>query len=113
MLRRGSGDSMYTRKAHETREAPRRGQRGPTGSPRGTGWAPWGGGEFVVPRKPGNAGGGKGPPLKTDAIRGEGPRRLGNLSTPITPHRAGGRTCSQRVHVEETGTKKGDFVRDS
>ena len=26
-LRRGSGASMYTRKAHETREAPRRGQR--------------------------------------------------------------------------------------
>ena len=25
-LRRGSGDSMYTRKAHATREAPRRGQ---------------------------------------------------------------------------------------
>ena len=32
-LRRGSGDSMYTRKAHETREAPKRGQRRPTGSP--------------------------------------------------------------------------------
>src|SRR6266446_802195 len=29
----GSGDSMYTRKAYETREAPSRGQRGPTGSP--------------------------------------------------------------------------------
>jgi hypothetical protein len=26
-LRRGSGDSMYTRKAHATREAPRRGHR--------------------------------------------------------------------------------------
>ena len=26
-LRRGSGGGMYTRKAHETREAPRRGQR--------------------------------------------------------------------------------------
>ena len=36
---------MYTRKAHETREAPKRGQRRPTGGPRGTGWAPWGGGE--------------------------------------------------------------------
>src|SRR5665811_2624403 len=44
-LRRGIGGSMYTRKAHETREAPKRGQRGPTGSPRGTGRAPWGGGE--------------------------------------------------------------------
>src|ERR1035437_6055807 len=45
MLRRGSGGGMYTRKAHATREAPKRGQQRPTGSPRGTGWAPWGGGE--------------------------------------------------------------------
>ena len=28
---------------------------------------------FVVPLKPGNAGGGKGPQFKTNAIRGEGP----------------------------------------
>ena len=28
---------------------------------------------FVVPLKPGNPGGGKGPQFKTDAIRGEGP----------------------------------------
>ena len=28
---------------------------------------------FVVPRKPGTAGGGKGPQFKTDVIRGEGP----------------------------------------
>jgi hypothetical protein len=27
---------------------------------------------FVVPLKPGNAGGGKGPQFKTDALRGEG-----------------------------------------
>src|SRR5262245_45830825 len=32
-LRRGSGGSIYTRKAHETREAPKRGQRRPTGGP--------------------------------------------------------------------------------
>jgi hypothetical protein len=38
---------------------------------------------FVVPLKPGNAGGGKGPQFKTDAIRREGPWGLGNLSTPI------------------------------
>src|SRR5271165_3199117 len=37
---------------------------------------------FVVPSKPGNAGGGKGPQFKTDATRGEGPGDLGNLSTP-------------------------------
>ncbi len=35
----------------------------------------------VVPLKPGNAGGGKGPWFKTDAGSGEG-RRLGNLTTP-------------------------------
>ena len=64
---------MCTRKAHATREAPRRGQRCPTGRPRGTGRAPWGGGEVRVPLKPGNAGGGKGPQFKTNAISGEGP----------------------------------------
>ena len=37
---------------------------------------------LVVPLKPGNAGGGKGPQFKTDAGRSEGPWRLGNLSTP-------------------------------
>ena len=28
---------------------------------------------FVVPLKPGNAGGGKGPQFRTDAVSGEGP----------------------------------------
>ena len=36
---------------------------------------------FVVPLKPGNAGGGKGPQFKTDARRSEGAGGLGNLST--------------------------------
>lgn len=36
----------------------------------------------VVPKKPGNAGGGKGPWFKGNATSGE-VRRLGNLSTPI------------------------------
>jgi hypothetical protein len=36
-----------------------------------------------TPLMPGNSGGGKGPQFKTDAIRREGPWRLGNLSTPI------------------------------
>src|SRR5271157_6223669 len=35
---------------------------------------------LVVPLKPGNAGGGKGPQFKTDARRSEGPGRLGDLS---------------------------------
>ena len=38
----------------------------------------------VVPMKPGNSGRGKGPQFKTDARRGEGRRRLGNLSTPVS-----------------------------
>ncbi len=37
---------------------------------------------LVVPLKPGNSGGGKGPQFKTDARRSEGPGRLGDLSTP-------------------------------
>ena len=37
---------------------------------------------LVVPGKPGNAGGGKGPWFRTNAGSGEG-RRLGNLSTPV------------------------------
>ena len=44
-LHRGSGGSMYTRKAHATREAPWRGRGRLTGSPRGKVRAPWGGGE--------------------------------------------------------------------
>src|SRR5215468_9917351 len=73
LLHRGSGGSMYTRKARATREAPmrdrddqpdaREGQAGRTGVAE----------RFVVPRKPGNAGGGKGPQFETDARRGEGP----------------------------------------
>ena len=39
---------------------------------------------FVVPMKPDNAGGGKGPQFKTDAIRGEGP---GDWATYQTPKR--------------------------
>ena len=70
---------MHTRKVRETREAPRRGQSydqlearegqaGRSGVAEG----------FVVPLKPGNAGGGKGPQFKTDAIRSEG---LGDWAT--------------------------------
>jgi hypothetical protein len=60
-LHRGSGGSMYTRKAYATREAQgvvredqpdaREGQAGHPGVAE----------RFVVPRKPGNAGGGKRP----------------------------------------------------
>ena len=71
---------MYTRKAYATREAPRRGQSDdqPEASEGQAGRFGVAEG-FVVPLKLGNAGGGKGPQFKTDAIRGEGPGRLGNL----------------------------------
>ena len=72
-LHRGSGGSTYTRKARATREAPsvvrddqpdaREGQAGRSGVAE----------RFVVPLKPGNSGGGKGPQFKTDARRSEGP----------------------------------------
>ena len=79
-LRRGSGGSMYTRKAYATREAPRRGQSDDQPEAREGQAGRFGVAEgFVVPLKLGNAGGGKGPQFKTDAIRGEGPGRLGNL----------------------------------
>ena len=64
---------MHTRKARALRETllrgrandqpdAREGQAGRSGVAE----------RFVVPRKPGNAGGGKGPQFKTDAERGEG-----------------------------------------
>src|SRR5262245_8488916 len=64
---------MYARKAHETREAPRRGQRCQPEAREGQTGRPGVAERFVVPRKPGNAGGGTGPQFKTDAIRSEGP----------------------------------------
>jgi hypothetical protein len=66
-LHRGTGGSTYTRKARATREAQsvvrddqpdaREGQAGRSGVAE----------RLVVPLKPGNAGGGKGPQFKTDA----------------------------------------------
>ena len=67
---------MYTRKAYATREAPRRGQSKDQLEAREGQAGRHGVAErFVVPMNPGNAGGGKGPQFKTDAIRGEGPGR--------------------------------------
>src|SRR6202795_5367886 len=65
---------MYTRKAHATREAPRRGQSDDQLEAReGQSGRPGVAERFVVLMKLGNAGGGKGPQFKTDAIRGEEP----------------------------------------
>src|SRR2546421_12826121 len=65
---------MYTGKAYATREAPKRGQINDQPEAReGQAGRPGVAERFVVPLKPGNAGGGKGPQFKTDAISGEGP----------------------------------------
>ena len=80
-LRRGSGEGTYRRRIDATREAPLRGRKR-SGQPEAREGQAGRSGvaeRFVVPLKPGNAGGGKGPQFKTDAIRGEGPGRLGNL----------------------------------
>src|ERR1700737_1361169 len=61
-LRRGSGDSMNKRKAYATREAPKRGQINDQPEAReGQAGRPGVAERFVVPLKPGNSGGGKGP----------------------------------------------------
>ena len=83
-LRRGSGEGTYRRKIDATREAPLRGRKR-CGQPEAREGQAGRGGvteRFVVPLKPGNAGGGKGPQFKTDATRSEEPGRLGNLQTP-------------------------------
>jgi hypothetical protein len=65
---------MYTRKARATREAPKRGRIDDQPEAREGQAGRLGVAErFVVPLKLGNAGGGKGPQFKTDAICGEGP----------------------------------------
>ena len=90
-LRRGSGDSMYTREAHATRETPRRGREGQPDAREG-----WAGRlgvseRLVLPLMPGNAGGGKEPQFKTDATRSEGP---GDWAT--YQLRRGFRNCRRR-----------------
>jgi hypothetical protein len=72
-LHRGSGGSMYTRKAHATREAPMRDQEDQPDAREGQAGRTGVAERLVVPMKPGNTGGGKGPQFKTDARRGEGP----------------------------------------
>src|SRR6266540_6226672 len=60
---------MYTRKAYATREAPRRGRSDDQPEAReGQAGRPGVAERFVVPLKPGNSGGGKGPQFRTDAM---------------------------------------------
>ena len=73
LLHRGSGGSMSIRKAHATREAPRRGKDNQPDAREGQAGRHGVAERFVVPMKPGNAGGGKGPQFKTNATSGEGP----------------------------------------
>ena len=61
LLHRGSGGSMYTRKAHATRETPTRDQGCQPDAREGQAGRAGVAERLVVPRKPGNAGGGKGP----------------------------------------------------
>ena len=74
LLHRGSGGSTYMKESVRNTGSPaawvrddqpdaREGQAGRTGVAEGP----------VVPRKLGNAGGGKGPQFKTNAASGEGP----------------------------------------
>ena len=72
-LHRGSGGSTYTRKARATREAHGVVRDDQPDAREGQAGRSWVAERFVVPQKPGNAGGGKGPQFKTDARRGEGP----------------------------------------
>ena len=71
-LRRGSGDSMYTREAQQHGKP--QGVVGDDQPDAGDGQAGRSGvtERFAVPLKPGNAGGGKGPQFKTNATSSEG-----------------------------------------
>src|SRR5256714_15615926 len=90
-LHRGSGGSMYTRKARATREAPMRDQDDQPDAREGQAGRIGVAERPVVPMKPGNTGGGKGPQFKTDARRGKGP---GDWATKQL--RKGCRKCRQR-----------------
>ena len=72
-LHRGSAGGMYTRKAHATREAPMRDQEDQPDAREGQAGRSGVAERLVVPLKPGNAGGGKGPQFKTNAASGERP----------------------------------------
>ena len=85
--RRGSGGSMYTRKAQATREAPARGRAHDQPTTR-EGWVGRGGVAegLVLPRKSGNADGGKEPWFKANAGSNKEPR----LGQPYTTRAVSG-----------------------
>ena len=63
--------------------------------PRGTAGRPGAAERFVVPLKPGNTGGGKGPQFKTNATRGEGPGDWGTYQLRRV-FRNCGRRCTRK-----------------
>jgi hypothetical protein len=70
---RGSGDGMQAKGNSSNTGSPSGGRRGGQLAPRERQAGPCGVAErSVVPMKPGNSGGGKGPQLKTDARNDEG-----------------------------------------
>jgi hypothetical protein len=87
LTRRGSGGSMYTRKAQATREAPARGRAHDQPTTR-EGWVGRGGVAegLVLPRKSGNADGGKEPWFKANAGSNKEPR----LGQPYTTRAVSG-----------------------
>jgi hypothetical protein len=71
---RGNGDGTPTQEKHETREAPAVATRGRQPEAREGQAGPLGVAErLVVPMKPGNAGGGKGPQFKVNVRSGPEP----------------------------------------
>ena len=84
-LRRGSGDSMRAQGDGCNTGSPVGGAHAPTGNPRGPAWAGRVAERLVVPGKPGNAGGGKGPWFGKDAGKEAGTMGTGaSLSAPIS-----------------------------
>ena len=117
--RRGSGGSMYTRKAHATREAPSRGRAHDQPTTR-EGWVGRDGVAegLVVPRKSGNADGGKEPWLKAHAGSNKEPRLGQPYKTRVVsgvakcmPCGSEGRTRTLHVLFEEpAGRRRADWV---
>jgi hypothetical protein len=60
---------MYTKEAHATRETPTRDQEDQPDAGEGKAGRAGVAERLVVPLKPGNGGGGKGPQFKTDVVR--------------------------------------------
>ena len=115
--RRGSGGSMYTRKAHATREAPSRGRAHDQPTTR-EGWVGRGGVAegLVLPWKSGNADGGKEPWFKAHAGSNKEPRLGQPYTTRVVsgvvkcmPCGSEGRTRTL-LFAEPAGRQRADWV---